>query len=284
MRAIVAISSSVVRGHVGNSAAAFALQRLGFPVWAMPTVILPWHPGHGPAHRTPIATADLGAMLDEIAASRFAGEIGAIISGYLAEPAQAAAIARFVAAIRGRNDGVLYCCDPILGDDGRLYVDAAVAAAVRDELVPLADILTPNLFELSWLAGTALPDNEAVLAVAATLGAAETLVTSAHPLTRGGIATLLVGPHAALIAETRRLAGAPHGTGDLMTALFLAHRLNRARPEDALAHACASLYALIDRTVRAGRDEFALAEHQDALLRAGAPVRLHRLGAPRRGY
>lgn len=281
MGAIVAISSAVARGHVGNSAAAFALRRLGFPVWALPTVTMPWHPGHGPSHRTVTPAGDLAAMLDEIAASRFAGEIGAVLSGYVAAPEQAGAIARFVDAVRARGGEIVYCCDPILGDDGRLYVAEDIAAAIRDHLVPRADILTPNLFELGWLASRTLADNDAVRAAAAALGAAETLVTSAFPLTREGCASLLAGRDGAFLAETRRLDGAPHGTGDLMAALYLARRLGGARPEDALARASASLFALIARTVRAGSDEFALAEQQDALLRAEVPVRMHRLGAMR---
>jgi pyridoxine kinase len=48
---ILVISSHVVRGSVGNRAAVFALESLGFPVWAVPTVTLAWHPGQGTAMR-----------------------------------------------------------------------------------------------------------------------------------------------------------------------------------------------------------------------------------------
>jgi pyridoxine kinase len=59
--AVIVISSHVVRGSVGNRAAVFALETLGHPVWAVPTVILPWHPGHGPAKRiVPIWNAPPG--------------------------------------------------------------------------------------------------------------------------------------------------------------------------------------------------------------------------------
>lgn len=279
MSAIVAISSQVARGHVGNSATQFALQRMGHAVWALPTVVLPWHPGHGRSHAAVTSAADLAGMLETLAASRWAGEISAIVSGYLAAPEQAAAIAAFVTAIKARNDATLYCCDPILGDDGDLYVPQTVARAVRDELMPLADMATPNLFELSWLTGAEVPDNAGALAAARALKTAEILVTSAHALTRGGIATLLAGPHAAYLAETRRLDNVPRGTGDLMTALFLGHRLNRARGEEALTRASAALHALITRTVQAGFDEFALAAHQDALFHAATSVRLHHMSA-----
>lgn len=281
MTAIIAISSQVARGHVGNSATQFALQRMGHAVWALPTVVLPYHPGHGRSHAAITRPGDLDKMLKALAESRWAGEISAIVSGYLAEPEQAAAIAAFVAAIKARNDAAIYCCDPILGDDGNLYVPQTVARAVRDELMPLADMATPNLFELSWLTGADVSDNGKALAAARTLKSAETLVTSAHALTRGGIATLLAGPHAAYLAETRMLDNVPRGTGDLMTALFLGHRLNHARGEEALTRASAALHALITRTVQAGLDEFALAAHQDALFHTATPVRLHHMSAAR---
>ena len=53
-RAVIVVSSHVARGSVGNRAAVFALETLGHPVWAVPTVMLPWHPGHGRATRIPL--------------------------------------------------------------------------------------------------------------------------------------------------------------------------------------------------------------------------------------
>ncbi len=82
------------------------------------------------------------------------GTFDAVLSGYLPSPGHVAWIARLVERMRSLNPGVLYVCDPILGDDPEgLYIDAAAAVAVRDKLLPIADVLTPNRFELSWLAG-----------------------------------------------------------------------------------------------------------------------------------
>jgi pyridoxine kinase len=278
MAALVSISSQVARGHVGNSATVFVLQRLGHAVWAVPTVVLPYHPGHGHAHAVATGPADLAALLKDLAESQWIGEVAAVLSGYLADPAQTEAIVSFVQAVKRRNGEALYSCDPILGDAGRLYVPEAVAAAVRDRLLPEADIITPDLFELGWLSGSTPREPSDIVAAAKALGVPAAPVTSAPALRRGGIATLLSGPSGAWLAETRELSGVPHGTGDLITALFMARKLSGAKDEAALESASASLFDILSRTVRARLDELALVEAQDALIRAAAPVRMHRIG------
>ena len=155
-RAVIVVSSHVVRGTVGNRAAVFALETLGHPVWAVPTVILPWHPGHGRATR--IVPQDFAALMNDLAGAPWLGEVGAVLSGYLGEAAQAAGVASLVAAVRARSPGALYVCDPVIGDAGGLYVPEATAAAIRDTLIPLADVATPNRFELEWLSGRKADD------------------------------------------------------------------------------------------------------------------------------
>src|SRR5688500_5012756 len=162
--AIVAISSHVARGAVGNRAMVFALERLGFTVWAVPTVILPHHPGHGIAERiVPDDKLFAGTLQTLVKDGRAAG-VAAVVSGYLASPAQAEAVAELVTAVKAARPDALYLCDPIVGDANRLYVGEALAAAIRDTLLPLADAATPNAFECAWLAGAAsagAPDLEA---------------------------------------------------------------------------------------------------------------------------
>ncbi len=86
--AVIVISSHVVRGTVGNRAVVFALETLGHPVWALPTVILPWHPGHGHSTRITIPDAEFQSVIDDLAQAPWAGEVRAVLSGYLgsAEP------------------------------------------------------------------------------------------------------------------------------------------------------------------------------------------------------
>lgn len=263
--AVVTLTSHVARGGVGGRAAVFALERLGFPVWSLPTVILPWHPGHGRATRFSPAPADFAALAADLVRSPALAETGAVLSGYLGDASQAPAVAGLVAAVRSRHAGAPYLCDPVIGDQGGLFVPEATAAAIRDALVPLATILTPNRHELAWLTGAAATDNRGLAAAARTLGLPEVAVTSAFA-PAGETGVLLVTPEDATLATHRALAGAPKGTGDLFAALYLGHRLNGLSGPDALQRAAASVLRLVEIAVAAGLDELPLAAGQDALV------------------
>ena len=94
--AVIVISSHVVRGSVGNRAAVFALETLGHPVWAVPTVILPWHPGHGPAKRIVPEPQQFDDLIADLERAPWLGEVSGVITGYLGNAAQAASVARLV--------------------------------------------------------------------------------------------------------------------------------------------------------------------------------------------
>ena len=74
-RAVIVISSHVARGSVGNRAAVFALETLGHPVWAVPTVLLPWHPGHGPATRIVPDADQFSAFMKDLERAPWLGEV-----------------------------------------------------------------------------------------------------------------------------------------------------------------------------------------------------------------
>ena len=120
--AIVSISSHVVRGAVGNRSAVFVLESFGFPAWSVPTIVLPWHPGHGKSARIAPQGELFAQMLDELSSCRWTGEVGAILTGYMADVGQIEAAARFVTAMKERNRDLVYLCDPVIGDHGGLSV------------------------------------------------------------------------------------------------------------------------------------------------------------------
>lgn len=279
-RAVIVVSSHVVRGTVGNRAAVFALETLGHPVWAVPTVILPWHPGHGRATR--IVPQDFAALMNDLAGAPWLGEVGAVLSGYLGEASQAAGVASLVAAVRARNPGALYVCDPVIGDAGGLYVPEATAAAIRDTLMPLADVATPNRFELEWLLGREAGDLAALVALAAEARPARVLVTSAYPMLAGGTGNLLVTPTQALLAEHRLVERPPNGVGDLTAALFLARQMHGEPDEKALLSTTAAVYEVLARAVKRGGDELQLEADAASLSRPMALVRTRRLAHPAR--
>jgi pyridoxine kinase len=279
---ILVITSQVVRGGISGRGLTFALERIGHDVWFLPTILLPWHPGHGKGTRIVPPTADFGAITEDLAASGKLGELGGVLTGYLGSPDQAKAIANLIKAVKAANPETPYLCDPVMGDHasasgGGLYVPKATAQAIRNDLVPLADIVTPNSFELGWLTGREVTSELEALSAARTLGNERVLVTSAPALRRNAIANLLAGPRGAVAAEHAAIPNPPHGTGDLIAGLFLSNRLAGLDDEEALKRASASVFELVARSVKKGADELLFAEEQQSVVRAMALVTSRRV-------
>src|SRR5882724_8453774 len=117
--AVIVVNSLVARGGVGGRASVFALERLGFPVWSVPTVLLSWHPGHGPATRIVPQAVEFQRLIADLATARWLGEVGAILTGYLGDVAQVEGVVRLIQALKARNPSALFLCDPVIGDRGR---------------------------------------------------------------------------------------------------------------------------------------------------------------------
>jgi pyridoxine kinase len=264
---IIVVTSHVARGGVGGRVAVFALERLGFPVISVPSVLFPWHLGHGRATRLLPESASFEDFLADLARAPWLGEVGGVLTGYLGDAAQAASIARLVAAVKARNPAALYLCDPVIGDSEGLFVPEALAEAIRGRLLPLADIATPNRHELAWYEGRPAEDNDGLIEAARRLGPKEVVVTSAFA-PPGEIGNLSVTPGRVDLITHRALASVPHGTGDLLAALHLGHRLSGAPAAEALGRAVAATLRLIDLAAEMGADELPLAAGQDAFLAA----------------
>jgi pyridoxine kinase len=275
--AVLVVSSHVVRGAVGGRAAVFALERLGFPVWSLPTVILPWHPGHGPSTRVPFDRAAFAGAVADLAGSPGLGEVGAILTGYFADGSQIEPVAELVALIKSRDPEALYLCDPVIGDADGLFRPPDVVAGIRDRLMPLADIATPNRYELMALAEDNARDNDELVVTAAGLGPREVVVTSAFA-PPGDAALVLCEPGGVHLATHAAADGAPHGTGDLFAALYFAHSLDGAAPPVALERAVAATMRLARLAVETGADELPLAAGQGAFAAPPAGVTVSRFG------
>ncbi|MHA7775961.1 pyridoxal kinase [Roseibium sp. M-1] len=278
---VLVITSQVVRGGISGRGLTFALERIGHDVWFLPTILLPWHPGQGKGTRIVPPVDGFKAIAEDLAASPKLSEVGAVITGYLGDAEQAAAVADLVRAVKSQNPEAPYLCDPVMGDlqgeTGALYVPKATAQAIRDQLVPLADIVTPNAFELGWLTGRTIESEMQALAAARVLGNERVLVTSSPALRRNAIANLLAAPRGAVAAEHASIENPPHGTGDLIAGLFLANLLAGLNDEEALKRASASVFELVARSVRKGADELLFAEEQNSVVKAMALVTSRRV-------
>jgi pyridoxine kinase len=231
MARILAISSQVAYGPVGLTALVPALQARGHEVLAVPTVTLSNHPGHGKPAGFGTAPDDMHAIFDALQRLGALRDIDAVLTGYFASPEQVREAAQAISAI----EPALVLVDPVIGDGQSLYVPQAVANAIRDALVPLATIITPNRFELEWLSGAAVTDEASAIAAARRLGVGECLATSI-PAGHDALLTLLVASHGVHHHLSRKLLQVPHGTGDFLSGLYLAERL-RCAPGEAFAAA-----------------------------------------------
>ena len=230
---VVVISSHVAKGSVGNRAMVPVLEAMGYDVWAIPTVLLPYHPGQGQGVRVALDAGDFGGILDNLARREEIQRVKAIISGYLGSVQQVSEVVRFVQAVRHVAD-CHYVCDPVIGDAHGLYVSQPQAEAIRDMLVPIADLITPNRFEHAWLAGDAgivHHDLEQTVALASRLPAPVQIVTSAlagdKAKRKTSIGNLFIDcrRQRASACMHARLESVPNGTGDLFTAAFCGFHL-----------------------------------------------------------
>lgn len=276
-KAVVVISSHVVRGSVGNRAAVFALEALGFPVWALQTVTLPWHPGHGPSTRIVPQADQFSSVIDDLCRAPWLSEVGAVLTGYLGDASQAQSIAKLVKAIKAQTPDALYVCDPVIGDLGGLYVPEQTAEAIKQYLIPLADIATPNQYELAWLTDQTITDNKQIISSARTLGPKKVLTTSAYPMMRNSIANLFSSGDMAYLAEHRLFKTTINGAGDLTAALLLARLVSGLDDEKSLQWVTSSVFEILAQTARQGSNELALEQDISSLTRPKSMVQMRRL-------
>jgi pyridoxine kinase len=260
---VLLISSDVAYGHVGNAAARFALQRLGHDVLALPTVVLSSHMGYRKVGGTRVPAETLAEMLTALAANGIIETIGAVLTGYLPSAAHVDVAVEAITKVKAKAVTPLVMVDPVLGDDpGGLYVDEAAAGRVRDKLVPHAGILTPNRFELSWLSGMEVRNARSAQAAAHALDVPSVLATSIPGDTKTQIDNVLISGMTAMRASVKRRKSVPHGTGDLMAALMLAHLLSGKSQARALGLAVGGIEQVIEAS--AGAEELKLVASQAA--------------------
>lgn len=219
-RRILALSSQVAFGHVGLSAAVPVLQRLGCAVTPLPTVMLSNHPGWPHVAGRQVPVTDLQAMIDALEANGWLAGHDTILTGYLPSPGHVTLAAGLIDRMRAGGSPVRVVVDPVLGDAPKgLYIDAAAAAMIRTELVPRADVLTPNAFELGWLTDRPTDGIDSATEAARCLPAAQVLMTSA-PAGPGRTGVLDTTARGSVLYGMPMHDSVPNGPGDVFSALI----------------------------------------------------------------
>ncbi|GMO40288.1 MAG: pyridoxal kinase [Termitinemataceae bacterium] len=277
--AILSIQSHVVYGCVGNSAAVFPMQRMGYEVWAINTVEFSNHTGYG-AWRGDVLSAKL---VDELVCGLedrcILNRCNAVLSGYLGDPKIGSALGGIVQKVKSKNPHALYCCDPVMGDvDTGLYVSKDIPKIFAENLMPLADIVTPNQFELETICKTDTSTIEGALYainILHDMGPSIVLVTSyneknsddAHISMIASCRTLL-GKCSIEYITTPRIPfkGIISGCGDLTSAVFLAEYLSSACIKTALEKTASSVFGVLKNTYELQANELQLTQSQEEFI------------------
>lgn len=266
---ILSIQSAVAYGHVGNSAAVFPLQRIGVEVLPVYTVNFSNHTGYGAWRGPMISPDDVRDVITGIEERGVFPQIDVVLSGYQGGEGIADVILDAVARVKAANPDAVYACDPVMGNaKSGCFVAPAIPILLRDRVVPAADIITPNQFELGFLTETEPDTLESTLAsvdlVRAT-GPRTVLVTSVERPDReeGTIEMLAVDDSGAWIVQTPLLPMKANGSGDVTAALFTAHYRRTGDAAEALARATSSVFDLLSLTHTSGERELQLVEAQE---------------------
>jgi pyridoxine kinase len=266
---ILSIQSAVAYGHVGNSAAVFPLQRMGVEVLPVNTVNFSNHTGYGAWRGPMISPQDVAEVVGGIEDRGLFPQIDAVLSGYQGGEGIGDVIIDTVARIKAANPNAIYACDPVMGNaKSGCFVAPAIPALLRELVVPVADIITPNQFELGFLTGTEPDTIESTLASAALVratGPSTVLVTSVERPDRQDdtIEMMVVTDAGAWVVQTPMLPMKANGSGDVTAALFTAHLLDSGDPADALARTASSVFDLLELTLKSGERELQLVEAQE---------------------
>jgi pyridoxine kinase len=268
---ILSIQSHVSYGYVGNRAATFPLQSLGYDVWAVNTVNFSNHTGYGKWAGQVLAPEHVRDVIHGIWDRDVTKQCQAILSGYVGDPAVGAVILEAATHVKKHKPDALYLCDPVMGDVGRgFFVREGILDFFKSHGLPAADIITPNHFEAEALWGrpiTTLEEAKQACMDLSASGPHTIAITSIEVPIEGiephQICTYLFHKGATWLGHTPREVFdiAPNGTGDLFSALFLGHFLATRDPASALEATLQSVYDVIHQTAVAGERELRLLGH-----------------------
>ncbi|NAZ80305.1 pyridoxal kinase PdxY [Kineococcus sp. R8] len=280
---VLSIQSAVAHGHVGNSAATFPLQRMGVEVVPVHTVNFSNHTGYG-AWRGPVMSAeDVAAVITGVEERGVFPTIDVVLSGYQGGTGIGDVIVDAVRRVKAANPAAVYVCDPVMGNArSGCFVAPEIPALLRDRVVPVADVICPNQFELGYLTGTEPTTLESTLAaadLARAAGPSTVLVTSVERPDReeGTIETAVVDATGAWLLATPLLPFKANGSGDVTAALFAAHLRRTGDAATALEHTVSSVFDLLAATLASGEREMRIVEAQDVFAHPRLQFRAERV-------
>jgi len=253
--AVLSIQSHVVYGYAGNSAAVFPMQRLGREVWAVNTVEFSNHTGYGAWRGKVLGAEFVSELVTGLEERKVLDCCDAVLSGYLGDAGTGKAVIEAVKKTRKYSPDALYTCDPVMGDADRgFYVKPGIPDMFKNELIPLADIVCPNQFELETLTGITIENiNDAIKAVSIMheMGPSVVLVTSYRE--KSGLFGMIASDKTNIFRVTTPLLPLGNnvaGTGDMTSAVFLSRYLETKDLKKTLELCTASVYGVLEASYK----------------------------------
>jgi len=155
---VLSIQSHVVSGYVGNKSAVFPLQVLGFEVDFINSVQFSNHTGYSHFKGQILDAEQLGQLFEGLVLNTLHQKYTHLLTGYIGSTSFLEKVAEVVKTLKAANPSLTYVCDPVMGDDGKLYVTRDLLPIYQNSILPLADIVTPNQFEAELLTGMQITD------------------------------------------------------------------------------------------------------------------------------
>lgn len=262
-RRILSIQSHVVHGHVGNKSAVFPLQLLGFEVDFINSVQFSNHTGYKHGFKGQRLNHDELEQLIEGLKQNELLDYTHLLTGYVGDATFLNKLADLIDELKTKNPDLIYLCDPVLGDDGALYVPKELIEIYIERIIPKANIITPNLFELELITGlgqntiNSEQDVLKALDVCHSKGVQTVIISSCKPFDSSDADSskklLLYASSSSqdcvIKIEFDRLPCEFTGTGDCFAAMFIAWYTKLDQDlQAAIEHTVSSMIAILNRT------------------------------------
>ncbi|KAK5973553.1 Phosphomethylpyrimidine kinase [Trichostrongylus colubriformis] len=267
-KTVLSIQSHVVHGYAGNKASVFPLQLNGFEVDPINSVQFSNHAGNVEFLNLPkryeyvrgqrLTDVELNDLYDGLKLNNI-NEYSYVLTGYCGNVAFLTKIADIIKDLKNNDPNVFYVCDPVMGDNGKYYVPKELLPVYRDIITPLANVLTPNAFELGQLVGFQVVTEEDCIRgmdIIHDLGVTNVVVTSGVEESEGIDTLTCYASTRDTTGDVRRfrfrfprLQGQFVGTGDVFTSLLIVWLSNCENDVcEAVGHVLGSMQGLIRRT------------------------------------
>ena len=276
MKQILSIQSSVAYGHVGNSTAVFVLQRMGHEVCQVDTLQFSNHVNYPQYTGDVFSYQHVASILQGLEQLDLHAALDAVLSGYLGNGDTGVLIEQTVQKIKSANPQSIYLCDPVIGDEGvGVYVADNVPPFYHPQVLALADIITPNQFEFTYLLQqncdieAKIETYQDVISLAKRLKPEGIVIVTSIDCaqTQSGMLDIIaINDDNAWIGSVPKIDHIFYGAGDAFSSLFLAYYLCQANVALALEDTIASMYSVIEHTHQMQAKELQLIAAQDFMV------------------